>query len=194
MILFLPYNDTSRPIIVPQEYLIHFDDFLLLCSFPTIIVKLLTVIKHLVSAPLNDKEKSNQTALSKQAYSYNKQLFSSAQVIAFMVKAEAARSDTQYTTPDQYISKQPTITIGKLKTVLASRTLRDITYKLDPYKKNPADFLLTTLTHILDSNATITLSRYYSLWILTLWILTNHRIIQSNSNNTQKVKSNISLF
>ena len=25
----LPYNDTSRPLIVPQEYLIHFDDFLL---------------------------------------------------------------------------------------------------------------------------------------------------------------------
>ena len=30
----LPYNDTSRPIIVPQEYLIHFDDFLLPCNVP----------------------------------------------------------------------------------------------------------------------------------------------------------------
>ena len=27
----LPYNDTSRPLIVRQEYLIHFDDFLLPC-------------------------------------------------------------------------------------------------------------------------------------------------------------------
>ena len=27
----LPNNDTSRPLIVPQEYLIHFDDFLLPC-------------------------------------------------------------------------------------------------------------------------------------------------------------------
>ena len=54
----LPYNDTSRPIIVPQDNLIHFDDFLLPCNVPTIIAKPLTVIKHLVSAPLNDKGKS----------------------------------------------------------------------------------------------------------------------------------------
>ena len=36
----LPHNDTSRPLIVPQDYLIHFDDFLLPCNFPTEIVKL----------------------------------------------------------------------------------------------------------------------------------------------------------
>ena len=35
----LPHNDTSRPLIIPQEYLIHFDDFLLPCIIPTIIVK-----------------------------------------------------------------------------------------------------------------------------------------------------------
>ena len=32
-----PYKDTSRPIIVPQEHLIHFDDLLLSCNEPTII-------------------------------------------------------------------------------------------------------------------------------------------------------------
>ena len=57
----LPYNDTSRPNILPQENLIHFDDFLLPCSVPTIITKPLTVNKHLVSTPLNDKEKSYLT-------------------------------------------------------------------------------------------------------------------------------------
>ena len=31
----LPHNDASRPLIVPQEYLIHFDDFLLPCNVPT---------------------------------------------------------------------------------------------------------------------------------------------------------------
>ena len=35
----LPYNNTSRPLIVPQEYLIHYDDFLLPCNIPTQIVK-----------------------------------------------------------------------------------------------------------------------------------------------------------
>ena len=33
----LPYNDKSRPIIAPQENLIHFDDFLLPCNVPAII-------------------------------------------------------------------------------------------------------------------------------------------------------------
>ena len=50
----LPYNNTSRPLIVPQEYLIHYDDFLLPCNIPTQIAKPLTVIKHLVSSPLDD--------------------------------------------------------------------------------------------------------------------------------------------
>ena len=29
----LPYNDTSRPLIVPQEYLIHFDEFCCVATF-----------------------------------------------------------------------------------------------------------------------------------------------------------------
>ena len=52
----LPHNDTARPLIVPQECLIHFDDFLLPCNIPIQIVKPLTVIKHLVSSPLDDKD------------------------------------------------------------------------------------------------------------------------------------------
>ena len=39
----LPYNNTSRPPIVPQEYPRHFDDFLLPCNIPTQIVKPFTL-------------------------------------------------------------------------------------------------------------------------------------------------------
>ena len=123
----LPYNDTSRPIIVPQEYLIHFDDFLLPCNVPTIIAKHLTVIKHFVFTPLTNKEKSYYTALSKQSYPYNELLFVSAKVIVFMIEAEKAKSETQYTTPEQYTPKPPTTTTDKLNNVLTSRTLRDLT-------------------------------------------------------------------
>ena len=35
----LPYNHTSRTLIVSQEQLVHFDDFLLHCNVPTTIVK-----------------------------------------------------------------------------------------------------------------------------------------------------------
>ena len=62
------------PFIVPQEYLLHFDDFLLPCNIPTQIVKPLTVIKHLVSSPLDNKDKSHYTAVYKQTYSYNELL------------------------------------------------------------------------------------------------------------------------
>ena len=74
----LPHNDTSRPLIVPQEYLIHFDYFLLPCYIPTSIVKPLTGNKHLVSSPLYDKDKSYYTALSKQSHFYNELLCISA--------------------------------------------------------------------------------------------------------------------
>ena len=66
-----------------------------------------------------------------------------------MVKAEKAKSETQYTTLEQYTPKQPTTATDKLNNVLTSRTLRDLTYKLYPYKKNPSDCPLTTLIHIL---------------------------------------------
>ena len=80
----LPHNDTSRSIIVPQKYLIHFDDFLLPCNIPTTIMKPLTVIKHLVSSPLDDKDKSFYTALSTQSHSYNELIFISAKIINYM--------------------------------------------------------------------------------------------------------------
>ena len=99
----LPFNDTSRPLIVPQEYIILFDNFSLPCNVPTQIVKPLTVIKHLVSSPLDDKEKSYYTALSKQSYSSNELLFISAKIISYMVqteqKAEQKPPPTERATP-----------------------------------------------------------------------------------------------
>ena len=175
----LPYNDTSRPINDPQDYLIHFDDFLLPCNVPTILAKPLTVIKHIVSAPLNDKEKSYCTALSKQFYSYNELMFISARIIAFTVKAEKAKSETRYTTPEHYTAKPTTTTTDKLNNVLTSRTLRDLTYKLEPYKKNPSDSPLATLTHNFDCyDHTLKI-----LKSLDIEITANYSIIQSNADN-----------
>ena len=65
----LSQKDTSRPLIVPKEYLIHFDNFLLPCNIPTQIVTPLTFIKHHVSSLLDEKVKSHYTVLSKQPHS-----------------------------------------------------------------------------------------------------------------------------
>ena len=141
----VPYNDTSRPLIVPYEYLIHFDDFLLPCNIPTQIVKPLTMIK-LVSSPLNDKDRSNYTALAKQSHSYNELLFISAKNISYMFhsekKAEHKPTTTEHTSP---IRNTP----EELSSVLNNRTITEITHLLDPYKRNPPDNLITTLTHII---------------------------------------------
>ena len=99
-----PYNNTSRPFIVPQEYLIHYDDFLLPCNIPTQIVKPLTVIKHLVSSPLDDKDRTYYTALCKQTYSFNELLFISAKTFSFMVQAE---QKTEHKSHSSHIKNTP---------------------------------------------------------------------------------------
>ena len=109
----LLYNNTSRPLIVPQGYLIHF-------NIPTQIVKPLTVFKHLVSSPLDDKDKSYYTAFYKQTYSYNELLFVSAKTISFMVQTQHKTEPKSRTSPIQN-------TPDKLSFVMNNRTLRTIT-------------------------------------------------------------------
>ena len=138
----LPYNNTSRPLIVPQEYLIHYDDFLLPCNIPTQIAKPLTVIKHLVSTPLDDKDRTYYTALYKQTYSYNELLFISAKTISFKVQFEQKTEHKSHSSP---IKKAP----DKLSSVLNNRTLRDMTNLLEPCKRNPSETPITTHKHIL---------------------------------------------
>ena len=115
--------------------------FLLPCNVPTQIVKPLTVIKHLVSSPLDDKDKT-YTALYKQTYSYNELLFIAAQTLSFMVQAERK---SEHKLPSSPIKNTP----DKLSSVLNNRTIRDMTHLLDPYKRTPSETPITTLTHVL---------------------------------------------
>ena len=125
----------------------HFDDLLLPFNISIQIVKPLTVIKHLVSSTLDDKDKSYYIALlAKQSHSYNELLFISAKIISYMVltehKAEHKPPPIEHTSPIRNTSE-------KLSSVLNNRTLHDLTHLLDPYKRNPSDSLITTLTHLI---------------------------------------------
>ena len=177
---FLPYKNTSRPLIVPQEYLKHFDDFLLPCNIPTQIVKPLTVIEHVVSSPLDDKDKSYCTALYKQTYSYNELLFISAKTISFMVQAEHKTEHKSHTSP---IRNTP----DKLSSVMNNRTLRDLTSFLDPYKRNPSETPITTLTYILHCY-----DRIHKL--LKTLDVDSQRITQSSRANQSALESITTLF
>ena len=59
-----------------------------------------------------------------------------------MVQAE---HKTEHKTPSSPIKNAP----DKLSFVLNNGTLRDMTNLLEPYKRNPSETPLTTLTHIL---------------------------------------------
>ena len=112
------------------------------CNVPTQIVKPPTVIKHLVSSPLDDKDKTYYTALYKQTYSYNELLFFAAKTISLMVQAE---QKPEHIVPSSPIKNTP----DKLSSVLNNRTLRDITNLLDPCKRTPSETPITTFTQIL---------------------------------------------
>ena len=59
-----------------------------------------------------------------------------------MVQTELKTEHKSHTSP---IRNTP----DKLSSVMNNRTLRDITSLLDPYKRNPSETHITTLTHIL---------------------------------------------
>ena len=176
----LPYNNTSHSLFVPQEYLIHFDDFLLPCNIPTPIVKPLAVIKHLVSSPFDDKDRTYYTTLYKQTYSYNEFLFIAAKTISFMVQAE---QKTEHKSDSSPIKTTPV----KLSFVLNNRTLRDITNLLDPCKRNSSETPITTLTHILN---------YYDRThkLLQTLDLDSQRITQSSQAIQSALESITTLF
>ena len=146
----MPQKDTiSRPLIIPYENLIHFNDFLLPCNIPTQTVKPLAVIKHLASSPLDDKEKTYYTALPNQIHSFNELLFVSDKVISFMVQAE----NKTVHKPPPINHKAPTRffqnTSDELDTMLNNRTLQDLSQMLDACKRNSSDSPTTTLTHFI---------------------------------------------
>ena len=183
----LPHYDTSRPLIVPQEDLIHFDDFLLPCNIPTQIVKPLAVIKHLVSSPLDDKETSFYSALSKHSHAYNELLFIAAKSIFFMVQTEQKRTYSDHKSPTKSPIRHSQTTSEKLFTMLNNRTLKDLIQMLDPYKRIPSDSPITTLNHLIHCYDR-TSKRLQTL------DLGSQRITQSSQANQSALESFNTLF
>ena len=111
------------------------------------IVKPLTVIKnYIVSSPLDDEDNSFYTALSKQPHYYNELLFISARIISYVVKTE---NKAEHKPPIVEHTSPIGTTSDKLASVLNNRTLCDLTRLLDPYKQNPSNSPIITLTHLI---------------------------------------------
>ena len=87
----------------------------------------MTVIKHLVSSPLNDKERY-YTALSKQSHSYNELLFIAAKTTSYMVQTEqnhTVQTEQKHSYTDQKSPPKSLIkrtTSEKLSNMLNNRT------------------------------------------------------------------------
>ena len=168
----LPYNDTSKPIIVPQEYLIHFDDFLLPCNVPIIIAKTLTVIEHLISAPLNDKEISTKQ-------SYQNKLIHKTNYCSFPLKSllswsRQKRPNLKHNIPLLKITlrnhQQPLLTNS---TMFLHHELSMISLTNLNHTKRILRILHLQHSHTFVT-AMITLSKYYNHWTLIHSELLNH--------------------
>ena len=130
----LSHNDTSRPLIVPQEYLLHLDDFLLPCDIPNTIVQPPTVIKNLVFSPHDDKDLITLLFQNNHIPITNCSLFL-LKFFPIWYKPET------YLNTNLLLLNIPSpicTTSDKLSSILNNRTLRDITQLLDPFKRNPS--------------------------------------------------------
>ena len=120
------------------------------CNIPTVIVKPLSVFKHLVSSPLEDKDTSYYTALSKQSYSYKELLLISAKVISFMVKSEQnTNKKSTHFERHRFPSRNSSFLTDKMTVMLSLRSIEDMTEKFEPYKRHN-ETPLTTLTRLVD--------------------------------------------
>ena len=63
-------------------------------------------------------------------------------MVHFENKPEHKFANVEHTSPIRCTSY-------KHSSMLNNRILRDITQLLDPYKQNPSDFIITTLTHLI---------------------------------------------
>ena len=121
---------------VPHDYLMHFDDFLLPCNNH---FNCQTVFEHLFWLLLMIKYRS-----VKKSHTYNELFLFSSNVISFILKSEEKAKHTTYQV------HTPMITTDKLLRMLNQRTFLDISQMSDPYKKNQSDSPITTLTHIIE--------------------------------------------
>ena len=142
-----PNNDASRHIIVPQENLLHFDDFLLPCNVPTIIA-------------------------SKQTYFYNELLFISARSSPSWLKQK--KLDMKHSIPlmNNTLLDNQKSPLTNL-TMFLHHELFVISLTNLIHTNRILRIFHSPHSHIF-SNATITLSRYYNLWILTHNVQHNH--------------------
>ena len=141
--------------------------------------------KHLVSSPLDDKDIFYYTALSKQSHSYNELLFIAAKIISYMVQTEQKYSD--HKSPTKSPIKHSQTTSEKVSTMLNNRTLKDLTQLLDPYKRNPSEFPITTPYHLKHCY-----DRIFKL--LQTQDLDSHRITQSSQAIQSAIDSMNTLF
>ena len=94
-----------------------------------------------------------------------------------MVQAEQKTEHKSHSSP---IENTP----DKLSSVLNNRTLRDITNLFDPYKRNPSDTPITTLTHCY----------YRTHKLLQTLDLDSQRITQSSQASQSALESISILF
>ena len=86
--LFTPNLNPSRPLIVPQEYLIISNDALLPANIPSTVSTPFAPLESLLKDPLDDNCRSYYTSLVHKSYSYNELLFIVSKLTQYIFKKQ----------------------------------------------------------------------------------------------------------
>ena len=88
MYIFMPYKDPTRPLIVPQEYLVLNDDYLTHANIPTQVHELSPYFHQILSGPLNNNELSYYTTLVQKRYTHPELMYIIAKFSTFLFQKQ----------------------------------------------------------------------------------------------------------
>ena len=142
--LFFPSDNSKRPTIVPQEYLILNDDSLLQEDIPKSISVLLPPIQPIASQPLGDCGKFYYYAIAKKGYSNNELLFIISHLFSILTKGNIK----EHKRTNQGALKKPTNDIPQPESFPPTEEIqkfKQLMNSLKPYHNPKKDILILLL-------------------------------------------------
>ena len=170
--IFTPHQYPDRPLIVPQEALISFDDFLLPDNIPNSIKPFFPQLNDIVTGPLSDSERSYYTATLHKLYTYNELAYIISKLVRFLFTKQYKYRDASPQKLCPSLKVQPVLPISKSsphtipKTFTFNQTtlnthsfLQSILSLLTPFASQyPNQDPIQIIKHIFDTHAQINIA------------------------------------
>ena len=146
--IFCPTNDPTRPLIVPQEYLIVSDDSLLPSNIPTKVSTPFAPLESLLDSPLDDHSRSYYTSIVHHHYSYNELMFILAKLTQYILKKQYKYGTEAQQNKRPHLAPHTTVQCNSFD-INPTLFTKEILKSLNPYiNRNPTINPITILKNI----------------------------------------------